>query len=432
MGSGSRTVKCQLLFQCTRIRDAKVFRFRGEPKTVVAEFLSYIEHISREAYKTLREKFGWVFREMVDKRQSDIQQLEQEEENIDPTARTDRNTKVNKHYLTTLMDELERYLKALPVVGLNTGKYDINDMKAFFLPNLLQSQGKLRPIKRNNTYMAIGTEFIFLDLVNYVAPGLSYANVLEAYECQDTKGFFPYKWMDDLTKLDQTRLPPADAFYSKLRGTNISPDDNAYCQRVWQENDMKTMKDFLIWTFLVQQQGRRPHAGSDPEDFYYDFMLKFVDVSDFQYCEMDTDSAYIAISVDKLDDVIKPELRDEYEREKHLWFPRTDSPVNAAFDRRTPGLFKEEWAGHGIGLRTISLNSGYIVLFKSPRDQSMVTTLAKQMFPGHSKFLQECFEDGVNKKTHGHLFLDLHPESPQELRVRSVMLTPQPYVYLRK
>ncbi|KAI8496780.1 hypothetical protein Bbelb_254350 [Branchiostoma belcheri] len=52
----------------------------------------------------------------------------------------------------------------------------------------------------------------------------------------------------------------------------------------------------------------------------------------------------------------------------------------------------------------------------SPRDQSMVTTLAKQMFPGHSKFLQECYEDAVNKKTHGHLFLDLHPESPNELR----------------
>ncbi|KAI8499053.1 hypothetical protein Bbelb_235060 [Branchiostoma belcheri] len=56
----------------------------------------------------------------------------------------------------------------------------------------------------------------------------------------------------------------------------------------------------------------------------------------------------------------------------------------------------------------------------------------QQMFPGHSKFLQECYEDAVNKKTHGHLFLDLHPESPNELRVRSGMLTPQPYVYLRK
>ncbi|KAI8477987.1 hypothetical protein Bbelb_053420 [Branchiostoma belcheri] len=84
------------------------------------------------------------------------------------------------------------------------------------------------------------------------------------------------------------------------------------------------------------------------------------------------------------------------------------------------------------GLRTISLNSSYIVLFKSPRDQSIITTLARQMYPGRSKFLQECYEDAVNKTTYGHLFLDLHPETPQDLRVRTNMLTPRPYVYLRK
>ncbi|XP_078681482.1 uncharacterized protein LOC144916278 [Branchiostoma floridae x Branchiostoma belcheri] len=82
--------------------------------------------------------------------------------------------------------------------------------------------------------------------------------------------------------------------------------------------------------------------------FYFDFMLEFVDVSDFQYCEMDTDSAYIAISADRLEDVIKPHMRERYENEKHLWFPRTDTPENAAYDKRTPGLFKEEWAGDGI------------------------------------------------------------------------------------
>ena len=30
--------------------------------------------------------------------------------------------------------------------------------------------------------------------------------------------------------------------------------------------------------------------------FYYDFLDKYLDRSDFQMCEMDTDSAYIAIS----------------------------------------------------------------------------------------------------------------------------------------
>ena len=30
--------------------------------------------------------------------------------------------------------------------------------------------------------------------------------------------------------------------------------------------------------------------------FYYDVLDKYLDRSDFQYCEMDTDSAYIAIA----------------------------------------------------------------------------------------------------------------------------------------
>ena len=30
------------------------------------------------------------------------------------------------------------------------------------------------------------------------------------------------------------------------------------------------------------------------------------------------------------------------------WFPRTDTPEHEAYDKRIPGLFKEEWSGEGI------------------------------------------------------------------------------------
>ena len=44
-------------------------------------------------------------------------------------------------------------------------------------------------------------------------------------------------------------------------------------------------------------------------EFYYDCIDKYVDRSDFEYCEMDTDSAYFAISGISLENVVKPELR---------------------------------------------------------------------------------------------------------------------------
>ena len=82
--------------------------------------------------------------------------------------------------------------------------------------------------------------------------------------------------------------------------------------------------------------------------FYYDFLDKFLDRSDFAYCEMDTDSAYIAISGESVEELVKPELREEFESEKSQWFPRTNTPEIKAYDKRTPGLFKEEWSGEGI------------------------------------------------------------------------------------
>ncbi len=83
-------------------------------------------------------------------------------------------------------------------------------------------------------------------------------------------------------------------------------------------------------------------------EFYFDFLMQYVDPLDFQMCEMDTDSAYMAISGDSLDDVIKPGMKDQYHREKHMWFPRQNTPEQYSYDKRTPGLFKVEWEGEGI------------------------------------------------------------------------------------
>ena len=60
--------------------------------------------------------------------------------------------------------------------------------------------------------------------------------------------------------------------------------------------------------------------------FYYDFMDVFVDRSDFQYCAMDTDSTYMALSATSLEEVIKPDMQQRFQTEKNNWFPRDDTP----------------------------------------------------------------------------------------------------------
>ena len=74
----------------------------------------------------------------------------------------------------------------------------------------------------------------------------------------------------------------------------------------------------------------------------------FVDHRDFQYCSMDTDCAYMALSTDTLEEVVKPHLWQKYILEKNDWFPREDTPEHAAYDKWAPGLFKEEYRGDGI------------------------------------------------------------------------------------
>jgi hypothetical protein len=97
-------------------------------------------------------------------------------------------------------------------------------------------------------------------------------------------------------------------------------------------------------------------------EFYYDFIDKYVDRSDFEFIEMDTDSNYMAISADKLEDVIKPKMKKQYDKEYKLFFPaekceekckKCDQCKLAMYERRTAGLFKIEWEGLGM----IALNS---------------------------------------------------------------------------
>ena len=60
---------------------------------------------------------------------------------------------------------------------------------------------------------------------------------------------------------------------------------------------------------------------------------------DFELIQMDTDSNYLAISGESLEDIVRPELKKEFEAEKRQWL---------AWDKwsgRTPGLFKLEGEG---------------------------------------------------------------------------------------
>ena len=124
--------------------------------------------------------------------------------------------------------------------------------------------------------------------------------------------------------------------------------------------------------------------------FYYDFMDKYVDRVVFEYCEMDTASAYMALSGPDFISIIKADMESQYleglegyckpglvaaDCQKH-WFSRTCCSTHANYDRRTPGLFKIEYEGDAmIGL----CSKTYIVAQKKSKITSSTVFVVSRL-----------------------------------------------------
>ena len=68
--------------------------------------------------------------------------------------------------------------------------------------------------------------------------------------------------------------------------------------------------------------------------------------------------------------------------------------------------------------RTRNLNVHYLVIFKNPRDQTVIDYLARQAFPSNRNYLIEAYQDAT-RDPHGYLFIDFTQQCPDDMRVRT-------------
>ena len=198
----------------------------GDSDKLVADMMAGLVATSDAAYDLLKPSYGSVLNELEARKEAwDDAESEgntEEEEN-------EKESKTNP--FNTLAGKLHDWFYQLPVIGFNSGKYDLNMIKRSFVPLLIFNNAAV--IKRQNTYMCLYTDKLkFVDICNYLAPGVSYAKYLTAYGCELGKGHFPYEYMDDLQKLEDRALPPQAAFYCRLKNEGISNHDYARCQAV--------------------------------------------------------------------------------------------------------------------------------------------------------------------------------------------------------
>ena len=76
----------------------------------------------------------------------------------------------------------------------------------------------------------------FKNLLKYFTP--KQAEILKQ------KGFYPYEYMDSEEKFNDTKIPPREAFYSKLSGRGITEKDYKHAWNVWNSFKMKTFKEY--------------------------------------------------------------------------------------------------------------------------------------------------------------------------------------------
>ena len=72
------------------------------------------------------------------------------------------------------------------------------------------------------------------------------ANFPEHYDMLCQKGYYPYEWVDDISKLDHKGLPPMEAFYSELRQKTFSREKMDHVEKVYKALNCETFKDYRL------------------------------------------------------------------------------------------------------------------------------------------------------------------------------------------
>ena len=128
----------------------------------------------------------------------------------------------------------------------NEEKY-ISFTKNIVVDSYTNKEGKTKPIKHKIRFI---DSFKFMSdslesLVNNL-PDDGFNNLEGCYKGEKLslvkrKGVYPYEYMNSLERFKENKLPPKEAFYSRLTGEGISDEDYEHAKKVWKVFGMKTL-----------------------------------------------------------------------------------------------------------------------------------------------------------------------------------------------
>ena len=121
-------------------------------------------------------------------------------------------------------------------------------------------------------------------LINNLARGGSEFFGFEVYSKNQyklliKKGIYPYEYMTDWDKLKEMKLPPREAFYSKLNMSGVGNEDYEHVNRIWKKFGLKDLGEYhdlylktdvilLANVFEAFRKVCLKNYGLDPAHFY--------------------------------------------------------------------------------------------------------------------------------------------------------------------
>lgn len=124
--------------------------------------------------------------------------------------------------------------------------------------------------------------------------------------------------------------------------------------------------------------------------------------------------------------IVLDDLMDNITNEIKDLFTKTSHHLNISVIFIVQNIFNQNKY-----MRTISLNSHYIIILKGARITQQVTILSRQIFPNKSKEVTEIFK-AATAKPFGYLLFDLHPQSNDKYRLRTRIFKEEVPKHLQK
>ena len=119
-----------------------------------------------------------------------------------------------KNQLIDLQESLERYCNVLLVFGFISAKFDLNLIKSYLLP-ILVNERDIEPtvIKKANQFISFNFGDVqLLDIMKFLGGATSLDSFLKAYQTPETKKFSPTEGLITLTKCKIQNFPHMTPF----------------------------------------------------------------------------------------------------------------------------------------------------------------------------------------------------------------------------